>query len=117
MSLKGHLAWVTGGGRGIGKASALALAGAGCGVAVSSRTAPELNEVADACAKLGVRSFAAPCDVTDAGQVSKAYREIAQTLGRPDILVSNAGWAASGPFLKATLQSLDDHMQVNLHGT
>ena len=117
MTLGGHTAWITGGGRGIGKASALALARVGCAVAVSSRTAPEINAVADACAALGVKSFAAVCDVTDSGQVAKAYREISQTIGAPDILVSNAGWAASGPFLKATLQSLDDHMQVNLHGT
>ncbi len=117
MSLPGRIAWVTGGGRGIGRACALALAREGCAVGISARTAPEINAVADECQALGARSYACACDVTDSSQVAKAYKEVSQTLGAPDILVSNAGWAQSAPFLKATLQSLDDHMQVNLHGT
>src|SRR5262245_34756339 len=114
MSLKGRVAWVTGGGRGIGRACALALARQGCLVAVSSRTAGEVNAVAEECSKLAGNSFAAVCDVTDASAVAMAYRMVRTTLGAPDILVSNAGWAQSVPFLKATLQNLDDHMQVNL---
>ena len=117
MTLAAHVAWVTGGGRGIGRASALALAKEGCAVGISARTAPEINAVADECQALGARSYAAACDVTDSSQVAKAHKEISGVLGAPDILVSNAGWAQSAPFLKSTLQSLDDHMQVNLHGT
>ena len=117
MTLKGHIAWVTGGGRGIGRACALALAKEGCEVGISARTAPEINAVADACQAMGARAFAVVADVTDSSQVAKAHKEISQVLGPPDILVSNAGWAQSAPFLKATLQSLDEHMQVNLHGT
>jgi 2-hydroxycyclohexanecarboxyl-CoA dehydrogenase len=116
MSMAGHVAWVTGGGRGIGRACALALAGEKCAVAVTARTATEVSATADACAKLGVQSFHGVCDVTDAAQVARAHKEIAQTLGAPDILVNNAGWAQSSPFLKESLQSLDDHIQVNLHG-
>jgi NAD(P)-dependent dehydrogenase (short-subunit alcohol dehydrogenase family) len=118
VGLEGRLAWVTGGGRGIGRACALALAREGCKVAVSARTAGEINAVADECSNLSRHAFAAVCDVTDASEVALAYRMITETMDRPpDILVSNAGWAQSAPFLKATLQSLDDHMQVNLHGT
>ncbi len=116
VALDGRIAWVTGGGRGIGRACALAFAREGCAVAVSSRTAAEINATADSCTAVGTRSFATVCDVTDASQVAKAHKEISQTLGAPDILVSNAGWAASAPFLKETVQSLDDHMQVNVHG-
>lgn len=115
MPLSGHVAWVTGGGRGIGRACALALAREKCDIAVTSRTAHQVQETADACAALGVRSFHGVCDGTDASQVVRAHKEIEQTLGAPDILVNNTGWARSAPFLKATLQSLDDHMQVNLH--
>jgi 3-hydroxybutyrate dehydrogenase len=116
MTLEGHIAWVTGGGRGIGRACALALARAKCDVAVSARTAAEIQATAEACAALGVRSFHTISDVTDSAEVTRAHKEITQTLGAPDILINNAGWARSAPFLKATLQSLDDHMQVNLHG-
>lgn len=115
VALTGHVAWVTGGGRGIGRACALALAREKCAVAVTSRTVGEVAATAEACASLGVRSFHAVCDSTDSAQVARAHKEITQTLGAPDILVNNVGWARSAPFLKATLQSLDDHMQVNLH--
>jgi len=116
MGLQGHIAWVTGGGRGIGRACALALAREKCAVAVTARTAGQVQATADACTETGARAMHAVCDVTDAGQVAHTYREIVQTLGPPDILVNNAGWARSAPFLKETIQSVDDHIQVNLHG-
>jgi 3-hydroxybutyrate dehydrogenase len=116
MTLAGHVAWVTGGGRGIGRACALALAKDNCAVAVTARTAGEVDAVARECAALGVRSFNAVCDVTDAMEVARAHKEITQTLGAPDILINNAGMAKSAAFLKESLQSLDDHMQTNLHG-
>src|SRR5206468_8533752 len=106
MGWAGHVAWVTGGGRGIGRAVALALAAEKCSIGVTSRTATEVATTADACAQLGVQAFHAVCDVTDAPQVARAHKEITQTLGAPDILVNNAGWAQSSPFLKESLQNL-----------
>jgi len=76
----------------------------------------QVQAAADGCTETGARAMHAVCDVTDAGQVAHTYREIVQTLGPPDILVNNAGWARSAPFLKETIQSVDDHIQVNLHG-
>src|SRR6266571_3085010 len=91
MAMASHVAWVTGGGRGIGRACALALAREKCAVAVTARTASQINATSDACAALGVRSFHTVCDGTDAAQVVKAHKEITQTLGAPDILVNNTG--------------------------
>ena len=47
VSFDNRVAWVTGGGRGIGRALALALAREGVSVATSSRTEAEINAVAD----------------------------------------------------------------------
>ena len=57
MALAGRVAFVTGGGRGIGRATALALARAGADVAVSARTAAEIGAVAAEVRGLGRRRW------------------------------------------------------------
>lgn len=111
-----RIAWVTGGGRGIGKASALALARAGCDVAVSARSPGELREAAAACRAAGARAHEAPCDVTDPRQVEAAHRGIVQHLGPVDILVNGAGIARSAPFLKTSAEFMEQHWRLNLMG-
>jgi NAD(P)-dependent dehydrogenase (short-subunit alcohol dehydrogenase family) len=86
-----HVAWVTGGGRGIGRAAAFALAGRGLAVAVSSRTRSEINQVAEAIRANGGRSLAAVVDVSARGTVEAAARDIESALGPIDVLVNNAG--------------------------
>ena len=56
--LENKVAWVTGGGRGIGRAIALAFAADGASVAVSSRTIEELESVANEIRELGGKAFA-----------------------------------------------------------
>src|SRR5574341_461107 len=75
-SLNGKIALVTGGGRGIGRTCAIALAEAGADVAVCSRTAGEINEVADDIRVIGRKSLAVVCDVTDAAQVRRMADEV-----------------------------------------
>jgi NAD(P)-dependent dehydrogenase (short-subunit alcohol dehydrogenase family) len=112
-----RIAWVTGGGRGIGRASALALAGAGCDVGLSARNAQELAAVAEACRRLGVRAHPAPCDVTDPARVESAHREVVAHLGPPDVLVNAAGIARSAPFLKTSADFMEMHWKLNVLGT
>lgn len=112
-----RIAWVTGGGRGIGRASALALAKAGCDVALSARNADEVRSVAEACRQLGARAREAPCDVTDAARVEAAHRDIVQRLGAPEVLVNAAGIARSAPFLKTSADFMEMHWRLNLMGT
>jgi NAD(P)-dependent dehydrogenase (short-subunit alcohol dehydrogenase family) len=98
-ALNGKVALVTGGGRGIGRACAIALAEAGAEVAVCSRTAEEINEVADDLRAIGRRSLAVVCDVTDAAQVRRMADEVTGQFGAVEILINNAGLGRSHRFV------------------
>lgn len=84
-AVHGRVALVTGAGRGIGRATALALAAAGARVMAVSRTASELESLAD---EAPVAWHAASLD-TEAG-CDDAIAETRRRLGPIEILVSNA---------------------------
>lgn len=86
-----QVAWVTGGGRGIGRAGAEALSRLGAKVAVSARTRVEIDEVAGELAERGGDARAFACDVSDWEQVIETVGQIEVTLGPIDILINNAG--------------------------
>jgi 3-oxoacyl-[acyl-carrier protein] reductase len=94
LDLKGRIALVTGGSRGIGRAIAAALAQAGADVAVNYRErAEEAAKVADTIRGTGRRAAAVAGDVSRADSVSRMVADIAGELGPIDILVNNAGIA------------------------
>jgi 3-hydroxybutyrate dehydrogenase len=97
-TLNGKAALVTGGGRGIGAACAIALANAGADIAVCSRTAAEIDIIAEKVRAIGRRALAVNCDVTDTLQVQQMAREISDRFGKVDILVNNAGLGSSHRF-------------------
>ncbi|HYP41978.1 MAG TPA: SDR family NAD(P)-dependent oxidoreductase [Chloroflexia bacterium] len=99
LALAGRRAIVTGAGRGIGRAIALAFAEAGADVAVTARTASDLEVVAHEIKGMGRRGIPVSCDVTDPEQVSEMVLRVEGELGGVDILVNNAGHAASHKFL------------------
>src|SRR5262245_24325960 len=88
--LDGEVAWVTGGGRGIGRAAALALAEHGAAVAVSARTQDGVDDVAREIRTRGRRSLAVSVDVSQYGDVDRGVRAVENTLGPITILVNNA---------------------------
>ena len=56
------------------------------------------------------------CDVADAAGVTKAFSEVAQTFGRLDVLVNNAGIAIFKPILNITYEEWSRVLAVNLTG-
>ena len=114
--LTGRIALVTGGGRGIGRSVALSLASAGADVAVTARSATELDETAAAIRALGRRAEAIVCDVSERTQVDGMVARVKTALGDPLILVNNAGIAASAKLTDTTDEMWDRMLRVNASG-
>jgi NAD(P)-dependent dehydrogenase (short-subunit alcohol dehydrogenase family) len=97
FNLQGKTALITGGGRGIGRAIALVFAEAGADVAVTARSAAQVQSVAAEIEVMGRKGVPLVCDVADSAQVDSAVAEATRKLGKIDILVNNAGAATVGP--------------------
>jgi len=96
ISLAGKRAFVTGGGRGIGRATALLLAQAGASVAVGYRERnKEAAETTAAVTAVGaVKAVGVQGDLGDKAAAERAVAEVVRALGGLDILVVNHGvWA------------------------
>ncbi|MCP4128008.1 MAG: SDR family NAD(P)-dependent oxidoreductase, partial [Gammaproteobacteria bacterium] len=86
--LTDKVAWITGGGTGIGEAGAIALAEAGMNVVLSGRREEPLRAVADA---IGERAWVKPLDVADKDAVNQVASDLLERYGRCDVMVNNAG--------------------------
>lgn len=116
-ALDGRIAWVTGAGTGIGRAIALALTRAGAKVGLSGRTPATLEATAAAIRAEGGTCTIAPCDVTSADEVERAWNAVVAEFGEVDILVNNAGWnLARRAWKQLTPESVQQMANVNLVG-
>lgn len=115
--LAGTVAVVTGGGRGIGRVIALALARAGAAVAITARSASDLDStLAELCA-IHHRAIAIPSDVTDRAAVDEMVGRTEAELGPVDFLVSNAGSpGVIGPIWETDPDDWWRTIEVNLRG-
>ena len=91
--LSGHVAIVTGAGRGIGAAIARKLAKLGATAVLCGRTQSSLDSTAQSILDAGGKTEVIPCDVTILHQLEYAATRVDSTFGRCDILVNNAGVA------------------------
>ena len=120
FSLKGKVALITGGSRGIGRAIALAFAEGGADVVISSRNKrpPELEKVAEEIRAKGARALAIPAHVGKKEDVVNLVQRTLREFGRIDLLVNNAG---ANPVLSSlvdlTEEAFEKVMEVNLKGT
>jgi len=91
LGLKGKVALITGGSKGLGAAIAVEFALEGADIAICARGKHDLEEAAKTLRSHGVRVVATCTDVTRADDVSKAIDQTVKQLGSIDILVNNAG--------------------------
>jgi 3-oxoacyl-[acyl-carrier protein] reductase len=109
-----RVAFVTGGSRGIGEAIVKRLAKDGLHVVAVARNADKLNDVVSAVKSEGGSAEAVCCDIADSKGLSDALEKIAETHGRLDVLVNNAGITRDGLFLRMDDKDFDDVIQTNL---
>jgi 3-oxoacyl-[acyl-carrier protein] reductase len=115
--MKGRVALVTGGSRGIGRAIALKLSSLGADVAIlyagredAAREAVGLLE------RQGSRALAIQCDVSDYRQAEAAVKQVAETLGNVDILINNAGIVRDALAMRMSPEDFAAVVDVNLNG-
>ena len=118
MLLEGKVAIVSGIGPGMGRDISLAFAREGADVALGGRTLSKLEALAAEVEALGRRALPVVCDIADEAACTAAVSQVAEELGRVDILVNNAydGGDAKA-FLDADLDDWRRTMEVNLFGT
>ena len=113
--IKGRIALVTGGGRGIGRAIAEGLAKAGVDVAVNYLShEKEAKEVCEIISAQGCRALAVQADVSVAASVSRMVSATQEHLGTISILVNNAGMARARRLDEIDEQLWDETIAVNL---
>jgi NAD(P)-dependent dehydrogenase (short-subunit alcohol dehydrogenase family) len=117
MLLKGKVAIVTGGGRGIGRAIALRFAAEGAAVVVSARGQAEIEGVVKEIHNSGGRAAAVQGDVSKESGAEKIVSGARKAFGSIHILVNNAGiYGPVKPVEKLTAAEWDDVLGVNLRG-
>jgi 3-oxoacyl-[acyl-carrier protein] reductase len=115
--LENKVALVTGGSRGIGAAIAKRLAANGARVAITyARDAEAAAKTVKAIEGAGGKAVAIKADATDPVAVKAAIDRAVASFGKLDILVNNAGTAIPKPFEEATLEELDQVININLRG-
>src|SRR5687767_4768710 len=116
--LKGKVAWITGGGSGIGLAGAEELAKAGARVVISGRTETTNREAEKKLKALG-EAEAIRLEVSDKKAVNAVAADIEKRHGRIDILVTSTGTNIScnqRNFKNMTQEGWDDVVAINLNG-
>src|SRR5512138_1686779 len=108
---------VTGASAGIGRALALLLASQRAKVTIAARRADRLEEVAVECRNRGGQVLVVPTDISDEAQCKSLVEKTIATFGRLDMLINNAGLAASALFDEFPDLCLFKHtMDVNFYG-
>jgi NAD(P)-dependent dehydrogenase (short-subunit alcohol dehydrogenase family) len=116
-NLTNKTAMITGGSRGIGAAIAKRLAVDGANVAITyTKGADAAAQVVKAIQAAGGKAIAIQADATDVNAVDAAIEKTVKTFGGLDILVNNAGTAIPKPFEEATLEEMDQMLNLNVRG-
>jgi NAD(P)-dependent dehydrogenase (short-subunit alcohol dehydrogenase family) len=118
MQLKGKVAFVTGGGSGIGKAAARLLAAEGARVAVLDVDKKDAERTVKEIEGKDGEALALAADVSQPSEMEKSVERIIEEWGRLDIVFANAGingvWA---PLEELQPDEWDKTLEINLKGT
>ncbi|CAH2212873.1 3-oxoacyl-[acyl-carrier-protein] reductase [Tepidibacter aestuarii] len=117
IDLKGRVALITGGSRGIGKSIAIKFASLGADIAINYTSREESAlEVKKEIETMGVKCFIVKCDVSNFEDSQNMVSEVINEYGKLDILVNNAGITRDGLLMKMKEEDFDKVIAVNLKG-
>ena len=115
FSLKGKVAIVTGGSKGIGQSISIALASEGVKVVIIARGIDAITETCDLIQRAGGEAFGISADVTSEIEAQNAVQMIISKYGKLDLLVNNAGGAVKyGSFQECSLTDWLDSFSLNV---
>lgn len=116
IDLKGKVALVTGGGRGIGRETCLLLASYGASVAVCARSKEECDEVVQMINETySTKAMTVLCDVGNLEEIKRAIGEVKKELGSIDILINNAGVMLLKPFVETSIEEWNWVHDINVN--
>ncbi len=116
FSLTGRKALITGASSGLGAHFARVLAGAGADVALAARRVDACRDLAASLATHGRAAVAVAMDVAESASVAAGVDAATEALGGLDILINNAGIAATTPLLEVGEAEWDRVLDTNLKG-
>ncbi|MGH9683104.1 MAG: SDR family NAD(P)-dependent oxidoreductase [Candidatus Acidiferrales bacterium] len=115
--LLGKVAFITGGGTGIGKECALQFAREGARVAVAGRQKEPLDAAVREIERGGNKALAVMCDVTGRSSVESTLAEVMRRFGRLDVVVNNAGAVVVATAEQTSDEDWHRLLAANLTGT
>jgi NAD(P)-dependent dehydrogenase (short-subunit alcohol dehydrogenase family) len=115
--LSGKVAFITGGGTGIGRACALAFAAEGAQIAVAGRRKAPLEGVVREIQSSGCKALALTCDIVDREAVEAAISNVALHFGRLNVIVNDAGAIVVGTAEETSDEDWSRVLATNLTGT
>ncbi|UCD78301.1 MAG: SDR family oxidoreductase [Desulfobacterales bacterium] len=115
FGINGKIALVAAASRGLGRGCAEKLAAEKCRVAICSRDAVSAKQAAEEIAEqTGTDVLGFGADVSKPEDASRLLAEVKQTLGDPEILVTNAGGPPPGTFASTALEEYEKALNLNL---
>jgi NAD(P)-dependent dehydrogenase (short-subunit alcohol dehydrogenase family) len=115
-SLEGRIAFVTGGGQGLGEAICRRLAREGAVIVAADLNGEAAGAVAGSIRGDGGQAEGLAVDMRDASGVARALHEVAERHGRLDVLINNAGTDMTAPLEEIPVEAWDNILAVNLRG-
>lgn len=117
IDLSGKTAIITGGSRGLGETMAVALAASGASIALVARDAARLESVREKIRSAGGKAEFFTADVTSESDVAELVSAVASKLGKPQILINNAGTNVRKNVVDFTLEEFRSVLDSSLIST
>jgi short-subunit dehydrogenase len=116
MDIAGKIVLITGASEGIGMETAKAFASRGAKVALAARSEEKLEGVAREIRERGGEALVVPTDMRDQDQIRRMVQTTEGQFGRVDVLVNNAGQAASGKVEEIDDEAFHKIIELNMFG-